>query len=91
MRRAVKSVLLVTVGLLLITGQPSSLFAAEKVLTIYDLGTDYMSWGKITRAYHEETNVRPTTDLKVGSSAALAALEIEKNNPQANGAYYSAA
>ena len=44
----------------------------------------------MTEAYFKKTGVRVPPDMK-GSSAAMAALEAEKNNPQADTVYYSGA
>jgi len=64
--------------------------ADDKVVIQYDCIPNYANWGGVTAAYMKETNVRVPPDMK-GSSAAMAALEAEKANPQADCAYYSGA
>lgn len=64
--------------------------AQEKVVIQYDCIPNYANWGGVTAAYAKETGVRVPPDMK-GSSAAMAALEAEKANPQADCAYYSGA
>ncbi len=64
--------------------------AAEKVVIQYDCIPNYANWGAVTAAYQKETSVRVPPDMK-GSSAAMAALEAESQNPQADCAYYSGA
>ncbi len=65
-------------------------FAQEKVVVQYDCIPNYANWGGVTAEYQKETGVRVPPDMK-GSSAAMAALEAEKANPQADCAYYSGA
>ncbi len=65
-------------------------YAQEKVVIQYDCIPNYANWGGVTAAYTKETGVRIPPDMK-GSSAAMAALEAEKSNPQADCAYYSGA
>lgn len=64
--------------------------AQEKVVIQYDCIPNYANWGGVTAAYMKETGVRVPPDMK-GSSAAMAALDAEKANPQADCAYYSGA
>jgi putative spermidine/putrescine transport system substrate-binding protein len=64
--------------------------AKEKVVIQYDCIPNYANWGGVTDAYTKKTGVRIPPDMK-GSSAAMAALEAEKANPQADLAYYSGA
>jgi len=64
--------------------------AQEKVVIQYDCIPNYANWGGVTAAYQKETGVRVPPDMK-GSSATMAALEVEKGNPQADCAYYSGA
>jgi putative spermidine/putrescine transport system substrate-binding protein len=64
--------------------------AQEKVVIQYDCIPNYANWGGVTAAYQRETGVRVPPDMK-GSSAAMAALEAEKANPQADCVYYSGA
>ena len=60
------------------------------VVVQYDCIPNYANWGAVTALYEETTGVRVPPDMK-GSSAAMAALEAEKANPQADCAYYSGA
>jgi len=62
----------------------------EKVVIQYDCIPNYANWGAVTALYEETTGVRVPPDMK-GSSAAMAALEAERANPQADCAYYSGA
>jgi putative spermidine/putrescine transport system substrate-binding protein len=64
--------------------------AEEKVVIQYDCIPNYANWGGVTEAYFKKTGVRVPPDMK-GSSAAMAALEAEQANPQADLAYYSGA
>jgi putative spermidine/putrescine transport system substrate-binding protein len=64
--------------------------AQEKVVIQYDCIPNYANWGGVTEAYHKATGVRVPPDMK-GSSVAMAALEAEMANPQADLAYYSGA
>ncbi|HMB52200.1 MAG TPA: extracellular solute-binding protein [Thermoanaerobaculia bacterium] len=64
--------------------------ATSKVVVQYDCIPNYANWGGVTALYEEQTGVRVPPDMK-GSSAAMAALEAEKANPQADTAYYSGA
>lgn len=64
--------------------------AQERVVIQYDCIPNYANWGGITALYRKATGVRVPPDMK-GSSAAMAALEAEKANPQADVAYYSGA
>lgn len=59
-----------------------------KVVIQYDCIPNYANWGGVTAAYEKETGVKIPPDMK-GSSAAMAALDAEKANPQADCAYYS--
>jgi putative spermidine/putrescine transport system substrate-binding protein len=61
-----------------------------KTVIQYDAIPNYANWGGVTEAYFTKTGVRVPPDMK-GSSAAMAALEAEKNNPQADTVYYSGA
>lgn len=63
---------------------------AGKLVIQYDAIPNYANWGGVTAAYQKETGVRVPPDMK-GSSAAMAALEAEKSNPQADVAYYAGA
>ena len=64
--------------------------AEDKTVVQYDCIPNYANWGGVTEAYFKETGVRVPPDMK-GSSAAMAALEAEQANPQADVAYYSGA
>jgi putative spermidine/putrescine transport system substrate-binding protein len=64
--------------------------AQEKAVVQYDCIPNYANWGGVTAQYQKETGVKVPPDMK-GSSAAMAALEAEKANPQADCAYYSGA
>lgn len=64
--------------------------AAENVVIQYDCIPNYANWGGVTAAYEALTGVRVPPDMK-GSSAAMAALQAERDNPQADVAYYSGA
>jgi putative spermidine/putrescine transport system substrate-binding protein len=63
---------------------------SAEVVIQYDCIPNYANWGAVTALYEETTGVRVPPDMK-GSSAAMAALEAEKANPQADTAYYSGA
>jgi putative spermidine/putrescine transport system substrate-binding protein len=63
---------------------------AGDVVIQYDCIPNYANWGGVTALYEETTGVRVPPDMK-GSSAAMAALEAERANPQADTAYYSGA
>lgn len=63
--------------------------ATAQDLTVYDLPSKYMNWEGLVAAYTAKTGVKPTLDLKNGSSTALAALKLEEANPQASAAYWS--
>ena len=63
---------------------------ADKVVIQYDCIPNYANWGGVTAEYLKETGVKIPPDMK-GSSAAMAALEAEQANPQADLAYYSGA
>ncbi len=72
----------------------ASSFAAEtpkdsKTLAIYGLVSSYMNWKEIAGAYAKKTGIQPTLDLKGGSSISLAALEVEREKPVGNGAFYA--
>lgn len=62
----------------------------SEVVIQYDCIPNYANWGAVTALYEETTGVRVPPDTK-GSSAAMAALEAERANPQADTAYYSGA
>jgi putative spermidine/putrescine transport system substrate-binding protein len=68
----------------------ASVGAADKVVVQYDCIPNYANWGGVTAEYAKFSGVRVPPDMK-GSSAAMAALEAEKANPQADVAYYSGA
>src|SRR3954451_9115222 len=62
----------------------------EKVVIQYDCIPNYANWGGVTALYKQVTGVTVPPDPK-GSSVAMAALEKEKDAPQADTAYYSGA
>ncbi len=64
--------------------------AGEGVVVQYDCIPNYANWGGVTALYERTTGVRVPPDMK-GSSAAMAALEAERDHPQADCAYYSGA
>jgi putative spermidine/putrescine transport system substrate-binding protein len=64
--------------------------ADEKVVIQYDCIPNYANWGGVTALYKKVAGVTVPPDPK-GSSVALAALEKEKDAPQADTAYYSGA
>ncbi|HSG40862.1 MAG TPA: extracellular solute-binding protein [Thermoanaerobaculia bacterium] len=64
--------------------------AQEKVVIQYDCIPNYANWGGVTALYQKLTGVTVPPDPK-GSSVAMAALEKEKGNPQADTVYYSGA
>jgi putative spermidine/putrescine transport system substrate-binding protein len=63
--------------------------AAPVSLALYDLPSKYMNWGTLSAAYEKRAGVKPTVDLKSGSSTALAAMKAEAAHPQGNGAFWS--
>lgn len=67
-----------------------SLAASERVVVQYDCIPNYANWGGVTALYKKMTGVVVPPDMK-GSSIAMAAIEKERANPQADVAYYSAA
>jgi putative spermidine/putrescine transport system substrate-binding protein len=73
-----------------IPGESGSTPEDAKVVIQYDCIPNYANWGAVTALYEETHGVRVPPDMK-GSSAAMAALEAEKANPQADTAYYSGA
>jgi len=75
---------------LLIAMIPAALSAQDPVVIQYDCIPNYANWGGVTALYKKVTGVTVPPDLK-GSSVAMAALEKEKDNPQADTAYYSGA
>jgi len=79
-----------TLLILITTLLSTAAFAQEKVVIQYDCIPNYANWGGVTAEYTKATGVRIPPDMK-GSSAAMAALEAEKANPQADCAYYSGA
>lgn len=66
------------------------LFAQQKTVIQYDCIPNYANWGGVTALYKKVSGVTVPPDLK-GSSVAMAALEKEKANPQADTVYYSGA
>jgi putative spermidine/putrescine transport system substrate-binding protein len=68
----------------------SAVYGGENVVVQYDCIPNYANWGGVTAEYEKETGVKVPPDMK-GSSQAMAALETEQANPQADCAYYSGA
>ena len=64
--------------------------AQEKVVIQYDCIPNYANWGGVTALYKKVAGVTVPPDSK-GSSVAMAALEKEREAPQADTAYYSGA
>jgi putative spermidine/putrescine transport system substrate-binding protein len=64
--------------------------ADDKVVIQYDCIPNYANWGGVTALYKKVSGVTVPPDPK-GSSLALAALEKEKDSPQADTSYYSGA
>jgi putative spermidine/putrescine transport system substrate-binding protein len=64
--------------------------AQEKVVVQYDCIPNYANWGGVTALYKKVSGVTVPPDPK-GSSVAMAALEAEKDSPQADTSYYSGA
>src|SRR4028119_918223 len=86
--RALVLIPVLLLSLLLVAVLPSG--AAEKVVIQYDCIPNYANWGGVTALYQKLTGVTVPPDPK-GSSVAMAALEQEKENPQADTVYYSGA
>jgi putative spermidine/putrescine transport system substrate-binding protein len=90
MRKAPSRALAAVVAAL-IGSTAAPLSAADgKVVVQYDCIPNYANWGGVTAAYEKKTGVKVPPDMK-GSSAAMAALEAEKANPQADVVYYNGA
>jgi putative spermidine/putrescine transport system substrate-binding protein len=82
---------LLTVAMIVVgCGKRANEDGGAKTIIQYDAIPNYANWGGVTEAYFKKTGVRVPPDMK-GSSAAMAALEAEKNNPQADVVYYSGA
>ncbi len=64
--------------------------AQDAVVIQYDCIPNYANWGGVTALYKKTTGVTVPPDMK-GSSVAMAAIEKEQANPQADTAYYSGA
>ncbi len=73
---------------MLIGAALGSIHAEEKLVIQYDAIPNYANWKGVTEAYFKKSGVTVPPDMK-GSSAAMAALEAEKDHPQADCAYYS--
>ncbi len=85
--------ILLVLSLLLTASGLTVLVAAaddEKVVIQYDCIPNYANWGGVTALYKKVSGVTVPPDPK-GSSVALAALEKEKDAPQADTSYYSGA
>ena len=89
---SVKSILVAFLAAVLVTGcgKRTEEKSGAKTVIQYDAIPNYANWGGVTEAYFKKTGVRVPPDMK-GSSASMAALEAEKNNPQADTVYYSGA
>lgn len=79
-----------TLSFLLLVSLGGSATAQEKVVIQYDCIPNYANWGGVTALYKKLSGVTVPPDPK-GSSVAMAALEAEKNRPQADTSYYSGA
>lgn len=69
---------------------PSMARAADRVVIQYDCIPNYANWGGVTALYRKVSGITVPPDPK-GSSVAMAALEMEKDHPVADCAYYSGA
>jgi len=67
-----------------------ALAPSERVVVQYDCIPNYANWGGVTALYKKVSGVTVPPDMK-GSSVAMAALEKEREHPQADVAYYSGA
>lgn len=67
-----------------------ALAASDRVVVQYDCIPNYANWGGVTALYKKVSGVNVPPDMK-GSSVAMAALEKEREHPQADVAYYSGA
>ena len=79
-----------TATALLLLASAMAAMAQEKVVVQYDCIPNYANWGGVTALYKQLTGVTVPPDPK-GSSVAMAAIEKEKDAPQADTAYYSGA
>ena len=73
-----------------VLGLAAVALAQEKVVIQYDCIPNYANWGGVTALYKKVSGVTVPPDPK-GSSVAMAALEKEKDAPQADTVYYSGA
>jgi len=67
-----------------------SLASSDRIVVQYDCIPNYANWGGVTALYKKISGVTVPPDLK-GSSIAMAALQKEREHPQADVAYYSGA
>src|SRR6478752_10526154 len=81
---------ILVLSLLALSSALAALAADEKVVIQYHCIPNYANWGGVTALYKQVTGVTVPPDPK-GSSVAMAALEKEKDAPQADTAYYSGA
>ena len=81
---------ILVLSLLALSSTLAALAADDKVVIQYDCIPNYANWGGVTALYKKVAGVTVPPDPK-GSSVALAALEKEKDAPQADTAYYSGA
>src|SRR6476659_11030899 len=85
-----KTILVLSLLALPVLTALAALAADEKVVIQYDCIPNYANWGGVTALYKKVSGVTVPPDPK-GSSLALAALEKEKDSPQADTSYYSGA
>jgi len=77
-------------ALTLVTAVTTSMVAQQKIVIQYDCIPNYANWGGVTALYKKKSGVTVPPDMK-GSSVAMAALQKEQANPQADTSYYSGA
>jgi putative spermidine/putrescine transport system substrate-binding protein len=85
-----RKIILVLSLLLTVLAAAAAVADDEKVVIQYDCIPNYANWGGVTALYKKVSGVTVPPDPK-GSSLALAALEKEKDSPQADTSYYSGA
>lgn len=73
-----------------VLGLAAVAMAQQKVVIQYDCIPNYANWGGVTALYKKVSGITVPPDPK-GSSLAMAALEKERENPQADTVYYSGA
>src|SRR3954463_11801674 len=77
-------------SLLTLSATLAAIAAEEKVVIQYDCIPNYANWGGVTALYKKVAGVTVHPDPK-GSSVAMAALEKEKDAPQADTAFSAGA